>query len=108
LFIENLQDLLHAEMQLVEALPKMAEAAHHPKLKEAFQRHLTQTEGQVERLKKVFEVLGRARNLPPSKRAPAAMEIARAQPPNQRLSRNRASVVTKVGWREERYGLVGS
>jgi Mn-containing catalase len=58
LLIENLQDLLHAEMQLVEALPKMAEAAHHPKLKEAFQKHLTQTEGQVERLKKAFELLG--------------------------------------------------
>jgi Mn-containing catalase len=36
----------------------MAEAAHHPKLKEAFQKHLTQTEGQVERLKKAFELLG--------------------------------------------------
>ena len=34
LLVENLQDLLHAEMQLVEALPEMAEAASHPKLKE--------------------------------------------------------------------------
>jgi ferritin-like metal-binding protein YciE len=33
----DLKDLLHAEMQLVEALPKMAEAAHHPKLREAFE-----------------------------------------------------------------------
>lgn len=58
LLIDNLQDLLHAEMQLVEALPKMAEAAHHPKLREAFEKHLGQTEGQVERLKKAFELLG--------------------------------------------------
>jgi Mn-containing catalase len=58
LLVENLQDLLHAETQLVQALPKMAEAAHHPKLKEAFEKHLTQTEGQVERLKKAFELLG--------------------------------------------------
>ena len=58
LLIDDLQDLLHAEMQLVEALPKMAEAAHHPKLKEAIRKHLTQTEGQVERLKKAFELLG--------------------------------------------------
>ena len=58
LLIDNLQDLLHAEMQLVEALPKMAQAAHHPKLREAFEKHLEQTEGQVQRLKKAFELLG--------------------------------------------------
>ena len=40
LLIEELQDLLHAETQLTAALPKMAEAAHHPKLKEAFEKHL--------------------------------------------------------------------
>ena len=58
LLVEELQDLLHAEGQLVAALPKMAEAAHHPKLKEAFLKHLQQTEGQVERLKTAFELLG--------------------------------------------------
>jgi Mn-containing catalase len=42
----------------VQALPKMAEAAHHPKLKEAFQKHLKQTEGHIERLKQAFERLG--------------------------------------------------
>ena len=56
--VENLQDLLHAEMQLVQALPSMAEAANHPKLKEAFEKHLDQTEGHVERLKRAFEALG--------------------------------------------------
>jgi manganese catalase len=58
LLVEQLQDLLHAEGQLTGALPEMAEAAHHPKLKEAFQKHLVQTEGHVERLRKVFEMLG--------------------------------------------------
>ena len=58
LLVEELQDLLHAEGQLVAALPKMAEAAHHPKLKEAFDKHLVQTQNQVERLKQVFELLG--------------------------------------------------
>ena len=57
--VESLQDLLHAEMQLVQALPKMAEAASHPKLKEAFEKHLEQTEGHVERLKSAFEILGK-------------------------------------------------
>jgi Mn-containing catalase len=58
LLVEQLQDLLHAEGQLTGALPKMAEAAHDPKLKEAFEKHLVQTEGHVERLRKVFEILG--------------------------------------------------
>jgi len=58
LLVEELRDLLHAEGQLVEALPKMAEAAHHPKLSQAFLKHLQQTEGHVERLKTAFELLG--------------------------------------------------
>jgi Mn-containing catalase len=58
LLVDELRDLLHAEGQLVQALPKMAEAAHHPKLKEAFQKHLKQTGGHVERLKHAFELLG--------------------------------------------------
>jgi Mn-containing catalase len=58
LLVEELQDLLHAETQLVGALPKMANAAHHPKLQEAFIKHLQQTETHVERLRKVFGLLG--------------------------------------------------
>jgi ferritin-like metal-binding protein YciE len=56
--VDNLQDLLHAEMQLVQALPEMAEAANHPKLKEALKKHLAQTEEHVERLKSAFDFLG--------------------------------------------------
>ena len=58
LLTEQLQDLLHAESQLVAALPKMAQAAHHPKLKEAFEKHLVQTETHVERLRSAFQMLG--------------------------------------------------
>jgi len=58
LLIDQMQDLLHAETQLTGALPKMAEAAHHPKLKEAFEKHLGQTQGHVERLQQAFELLG--------------------------------------------------
>jgi Mn-containing catalase len=58
LLVEELQDLLHAEGQLVAALPKMAAAAHQPKLRECFEKHLLQTEGHVERLKQVFDLLG--------------------------------------------------
>jgi Mn-containing catalase len=56
--VDELRDILHAENQLTTALPKMAQAANHPKLKEAFEKHLKQTEAQVERLHEVFKALG--------------------------------------------------
>lgn len=58
LLLEQMRDLLDAETQLIDALPKMAEAAHHPKLKESFEKHLLQTQGQAERLRKAFEIMG--------------------------------------------------
>jgi len=58
LLTKQMQDLLDAETQLTQALPKMAEAANHPKLKEAFQKHLLQTEQQAERLRQGLAQLG--------------------------------------------------
>lgn len=58
LLIESMQDLLHAEHQLLRALPKMAKAAHEPKLKQAFETHLEQTQTHVQRLEQAFEALG--------------------------------------------------
>ncbi len=58
LLIDELQGLLDAENQLVEALPKMAEAAKAPKLREALEKHLEQTRMQVTRLNEVFHLLG--------------------------------------------------
>jgi Mn-containing catalase len=58
LLVDELKDLLHAEGQLTSALPRMAAAARHPKLKQAFEKHLVQTQGHVARLEKVFELLG--------------------------------------------------
>ena len=57
LLIDELRDIYHAENQLVKALPKMAKAAKAPKLRQAFEHHLTETKGQVERLDRVFEQL---------------------------------------------------
>lgn len=67
LLTEEMQDLLHAETQLTKALPKMAAAAHNPKLREAFEKHLTQTEGHVERLHKAFALLGEKAEAKPCK-----------------------------------------
>jgi Mn-containing catalase len=67
LLVDNLRDLLHAELQLVKALPQMADAARHPKLRELFTKHLQQTEAHVERLKTAFEILGEKPQTKPCK-----------------------------------------
>ena len=61
LFVEELRDIYSAEKQITKALPKMAKAATHPELKQAFELHLEQTKGQVERLDQVFEQLDMAK-----------------------------------------------
>ncbi|WP_309572863.1 ferritin-like domain-containing protein [Deinococcus sp.] len=58
LYVEQLKDLYSAETQLVEALPKMAQAATDPKLKAGFEKHLTETQQQVKRLDSIFTDLG--------------------------------------------------
>jgi Mn-containing catalase len=57
LLVEQLQDLLHAEGQLLKALPTMIEASRAPVLRFAFEKHLSETEDQVERLKEAFTLL---------------------------------------------------
>jgi ferritin-like metal-binding protein YciE len=57
LFVEQLSDLHSAERQLVKALPKMAKAAATKELRRAFEEHLEQTKGHVERLDNIFEEL---------------------------------------------------
>jgi Mn-containing catalase len=58
LLVNELQDLLHAEGQILKALPKMERAAHSNQLKLAFQKHLEETQAQVERLQQSFDLLG--------------------------------------------------
>lgn len=58
LLVDQLRDLLHAEGQLVKALPKMIEAARAESLKLAFENHLEETKEQVKRLKEVFSLVG--------------------------------------------------
>lgn len=57
LYVEQLKDIYSAESQLVEALPKMAEAAHSPQLKRAFQGHLAETRTHVKRIEEIFQEL---------------------------------------------------
>ncbi len=60
LFVGELKDLYSAENQITKALPKMAKAASTTELKTAFETHLKETEGQIKRLERVFEILGKA------------------------------------------------
>jgi ferritin-like metal-binding protein YciE len=55
---EQVKDLLSAEKQLIEALPKVAEAAHSDELKKAITEHLEETKGHLERLEQVTGILG--------------------------------------------------
>ena len=67
LLVDELRDILHAEKQLTKALPKMATAARHDKLRELFEQHLIETEAQVERLNECFSLLGETARAKPCK-----------------------------------------
>ena len=59
LFLNTLKDIYYAEKQILRALPKMAKAAESDELRQAFETHRAETEGQIERLEQVFEALGK-------------------------------------------------
>ena len=58
LFLHQLQDVYYAENQITKALPKMIDKATDPALKQGFETHLRETEGQIERLERVFDMIG--------------------------------------------------
>ena len=60
LFINELKDIYSAEKQITKALPKMAKATTSPALRAAFESHLKETLGQIERLDQIFETLGKS------------------------------------------------
>ncbi|MEO9341220.1 ferritin-like domain-containing protein [Mesorhizobium sp. SB112] len=59
LFHDTLKDIYYAEKKILKALPKMARAAQSDDLKAAFEKHKNETEGHVERLQQVFEIMGK-------------------------------------------------
>ncbi|MCC6512116.1 MAG: ferritin-like domain-containing protein [Pirellulaceae bacterium] len=59
-FHDELRDVLSAERQLLKALPKMMKKAHSAELKSAFEKHLAETEVQMERVEQAFEDTGKA------------------------------------------------
>ena len=59
LFLDGLKDIYYAEKKITKALPKMAKAAESQELSAGFEKHLAETQTQVERLEQVFEILGK-------------------------------------------------
>jgi ferritin-like metal-binding protein YciE len=57
LFHDTLKDIYYAEKKILSSLPKMAKAAQSSKLKAAFEKHEKETDGQIDRLEKVFEII---------------------------------------------------
>jgi len=72
LFLDSLADLYYSENQLVKALPKMASTATNEQLRDAFESHLTETEGHVRKLEEVFAAFGKE---PKSKKCKAILGI---------------------------------
>ena len=70
LFVNQIEDLYDAEKRLVDALPKMADAANSSQLKQALRQHLTETQGHVSRLETIFREL----NLDPKRETCQAMK----------------------------------
>lgn len=59
LFLDTLKDIYYAERKIVKTLPKMARAASSADLKAAFEKHKHESEGHIERLQQVFEIVGK-------------------------------------------------
>lgn len=57
LFLDGLKDIFHAEKQILRALPKMARAVNNDELRQSLENHREETQGQVERLERIFELL---------------------------------------------------
>lgn len=68
LFMDMLKDIYYAEKKIAKALPKMVKASQCEKLSTAFEDHLQETHGQLERLEEIFEILGKK---PVGKKCPA-------------------------------------
>jgi len=90
LFYDGLKDIYYAERKILKALPKMARSAASDDLKAAFRKHQEETQGHVERLQEVFEMLGKRamgktrRSTASSRRARRSWRSSRTRPRSTR------------------------
>ena len=59
LFFHTLKDIYYAERKILKNLPRMAKAVDSDELRQAFETHREETQGQIERLEQIFEMLGK-------------------------------------------------
>lgn len=59
LFHDSLRDIYYAERKILKSMPKMARAIQSPEVREAMEKHRVETEGQIERIQQIFEMLGK-------------------------------------------------
>lgn len=60
LFLHEIEDLYDAENRILDALPKMRDAASNAQLRSSFERHETETRGHIQRLEQVFNLIGKS------------------------------------------------
>src|SRR6185437_14619772 len=109
LLIDELRDILHAEKQLTKALPKMAEAARFDQLRELFEQHLTETEGQIERINECFSLLGETARAKPCKGMMGLVEEGQEVMAEGEKKRDAAADLALIGsaQRVEHYEISG-
>ena len=93
----------------MKALSKMSKAAHHPKLKTALQKHMEETKEQVERLKKVFELLGEKPKAKPCKAMQGLTEEAQEEMEESKSKDESVADLTLIAsaQRVEHYEIAG-
>jgi ferritin-like metal-binding protein YciE len=105
--VDELKDLYNAENQLVKALPKMAKGASSPELKELITSHLEETRGQVERLKQIFELLGKRPSGKLCKAMEGLVEEGKEQLENDEEGATKDVCIAGAALRVEHYEIAG-
>ena len=92
LFLAQLKDIYYAEKKIYRTLPKMVKAAQEPELKKAFTTHREETQGQIERLEQVFEMIGKRPRASPARRSMASSPRATRRSKNSAKARRSTPV----------------
>jgi ferritin-like metal-binding protein YciE len=107
LLCAQLADLHDAEQRLMKAIPKMAEAAHEPELKEGFRRHLRETQNHVSRLEQVFQLIGQEPQTHTCKAMKGLIEEAEEIVHSAGLPAVKDAALTAAAQRIEHYEIAG-
>ena len=105
LFLAEIEDLYDCEKRLTKALPKMAKASTSPELKKAFEAHLQETQGHLERLERVFSEMGKKPKAVPCEAIKGLIEEGEEMISNTDESPLRDAGVIAAGNRVEHYEI---